>query len=267
MFSTAPNSILLQLGSLAIHWYGLLVVVGFVVGFLIMLFLFKKNNLSSDDAYDLFFYVIVFGIIGARLYYVFYAWQYYSQNLLDVFKIWHGGLAIHGAIIAAIITIYFYSKRKKWSPWMIADVIATCVPLSLAIGRWGNYFNQELFGKPTTLPWSIPIEPANRPEQYSNFTKFHPTFLYESILDLILFTVLFIWQKRRRREAGSEGQDGIITLFFLIGYSVIRFFMEFLRTDYSPLIFGFRFAQVLSGVVFFVTLSIVLFFKFRRKWF
>jgi phosphatidylglycerol:prolipoprotein diacylglycerol transferase len=260
MFTTSPSSILLHLGPVTVHWYGVLVVAGFLAGLGVLLYLFKNYGFKKEEAYDLFFYVIIFGLLGARLYYVAYAWSYYSENWLDIPKIWQGGLAIHGAIIGAFLTIYFYSQRKKWPVWLITDMVATILPLSLAIGRWGNYFNQELFGKPTNLPWGIPIDLANRPEGYTDFVYFHPTFLYESLLDLVLFLVLFRWQKKRFkienpspqstvRSPQSQIQQGGITLLFLFGYSAIRFSMEFLRTDYSPEIWGLRWAQVLSVVV------------------
>ncbi|MFA6533547.1 MAG: prolipoprotein diacylglyceryl transferase [Patescibacteria group bacterium] len=252
MHTYLPSSIIFQLGSLSIHWYGLLVTAGFLAGLFVLVRLFRFYGRPPAEAYDLFFYVIIFGLLGARIYYVFYDWAYYSGHLIDVFKVWQGGLAIHGAIIAALLTIYFYSRRRGWTVLVITDIVAACVPLALAIGRWGNYFNQELFGRPTNLPWGIPISLANRPAEYITSQYFHPTFLYESLMDLALAAVLLCWHCRCLKQAAKsqlEVRPGEITLGFLFGYSLIRFVTEFWRVDYSPLVFGLRWAQVLSGVV------------------
>jgi len=268
MFVTAPNSVLLSLGPLTVRWYGLLVVAGFLAGLFVCRYLFKKYKLPEMVVYDLFFYVIIFGLVGARFYYVLYAWDYYSQYPLDIFKIWQGGLAIHGAIIAALVVIYFFAKKRKFNFWQISDIVATCLPLSLAIGRFGNYFNQELFGKPTNLPWGIPIDPDYRPVGYENFTHFHPTFIYEAILDIVLFGILF-WLSLRRvkqseiRNQKSEIGEGHVTLLFLVSYSVIRFMMEFLRLDYSPVILGIRWEQIFAVVI--IIISGVVWWIKRKK--
>jgi phosphatidylglycerol:prolipoprotein diacylglycerol transferase len=264
MFTTPPPAILFNLGPLAVHYYGLLVVAGFVLGLVVVVSLFKKNNWQVDEAYNLFFYCIVFGLVGARLYYVAYAWDYYSAQPVDIVKIWQGGLAIHGAIIAAVVTIYFYAKKRKLNLWQLTDIVATAVPLSMALGRWGNYFNQELFGTPTSLPWGIPIELAHRPEQYLNFSFFHPTFLYESLLDLGLFVIL--WQVQARQiKLGEKAKFGTTTLLFLFGYSLIRFLLEFWRTDFSPEFLGVRWAQGLSAVIMAAVLIVLAVKKLKNK--
>jgi len=265
MFTYIPNRVLLEIGPLTVHWYGLLVVTGFLVGFSVFYYLFKKYQLKTDGAYNLFFYTIIFGLIGARVYYIFYAWSYYSQHPLDILKVWQGGLAIHGAIIAAVVVIYFYSKKKGWSVWLITDLAATALPLSLAIGRWGNYFNQELFGRPTDLPWGIPVAVVSRPAEFINFTHFHPTFLYEFILDLILFGILMFIHFRKFRNQKLEirnWKSGNITLLFLFGYSLIRFLMEFLRVDYSPVFWGMRWAQLVSLIIM---VAVIIFWFIRKK--
>ncbi|MFA5076266.1 MAG: prolipoprotein diacylglyceryl transferase [Patescibacteria group bacterium] len=262
-----PSPTLLSLGPVNIHWYGLLVVLGFLAGLAVVVYLFKKYSLPVNQAYDLFFYLIIFGLIGARIYYVLYSWEYYSQHLSEVIKVWRGGLAIHGAIIAALVTLYFYCRQKKYSFGLLTDIIATAVPLSLAIGRWGNYFNQELFGRPTNLPWGIGISWFNRPAAYQNFEYFHPTFLYESLLDLIVFGVLMLLHRRRlgRTEDKRWVSRGNITLSFLLLYSVVRFNMEFLRLDSSPVVFGVRWAQLVSAIIFVGILVFWLVQFFRNK--
>lgn len=255
-----PQPILAQLGSVQIHWYGFLIACGAVLAFLIFYHLAKQYNLAKDDIYNLVFYVVIFGLIGDRLYYVFYAWNYYSQHLIDILKIWQGGLAIHGAMIAGIIVILIYARRHKLSPWLILDLFVVALPLAMAVGRWGNYFNQELFGLPTNLSWGIPILPDHRPAQFLAFTYFHPTFLYESIYDLIIFAVLFSWHKIRLAKIKAGGflrGLGNISLAYFILYSIGRFLNEFLRTDYSPYVFGLRWAQLASLAIILICAVII----------
>jgi phosphatidylglycerol:prolipoprotein diacylglycerol transferase len=274
-----PQPILFKLGFLEIHWYGFLIALGAGLAFWVFYYLAKQYGLKKDDIYNLVFYVVIFGLIGDRLYYVLYAWEYYSQNLLDIFKIWEGGLAIHGAMISGIIVIWVYARRHKLSPWLILDILVVCLALAMAIGRWGNYFNQELFGWPTNLAWGIPILPAHRPAELMSFSYFHPTFIYESIWNLLIFISLFIWHKvRLAKQIGQRPTSlwleiknpdsirgyGNIALAYFILYSTGRFLNEFLRIDYSPLVFGVRWAQIVSlSIIIFCLL--ILIYKFYKK--
>ncbi len=268
-----PQSILLQIGWLQIHWYGFLIAIGALLGFLVVLYLAKQYGIKKEVIYDLTFYLIIFGLIGDRLYYVFYAWEYYSQHLLDIFKVWQGGLAIHGAMIAGILVIYIYGKKNKINPWFLADLIIIALPLAMAIGRFGNYFNQELFGPPTNLAWGIPIVPANRPLEFASFTYFQPTFLYESLWNLLVFIILLVWHKIRLAKTSPwlenknlEGTQGLgnITLVYFILYSIGRGLNEFLRQDYSPYFLGLRWAQVISLVIIIICLAIIIIKTFKR---
>ena len=269
----SPSPILVQIGFLKIHWYGLLIALGAFSGFLIVLYLAKQYGLKKDDIYNLAFYLIIFGLIGDRLYYVFYAWNYYSKNLLDIFKIWEGGLAIHGAMIAGFLVIYIYGQKMKISPWLLADLVVVALALAMAIGRWGNYFNQELFGRPTALPWGIPILAEKRPPEFMTDNFFHPTFLYESLGNLLIFIILLAWHKIRLAKNISQRLTspwlenknlesiqglGNIALVYLILYSVERFCLEFLRIDYSPYFLGLRWAQIFSILIIFICLIIFL---------
>jgi len=262
-----PQPILFRLGSLGIHWYGFLIAMGALLAFLVFYYLAQKYGLKKDDIYNLVFYVVIFGLIGDRLYYVFYAWGYYSKNLLDIFKIWEGGLAIHGAMIAGLVVIIIYARRHKLSPWLILDILVVSLALAMAIGRWGNYFNQELFGWPTNLPWGIPILPEHRMAELMNFKYFHPTFLYESLWDLMIFVSLFSWHKLRLAKQKIPGQIrglGNISLVYFILYSVGRFLNEFLRIDYSPYFLGLRWAQIMSLVII-GTCLLIIFYKIYKK--
>lgn len=266
----SPQPIIFSLGPFSIYWYGLLIVIGILVGLWLTIKLGRRYGISSDDIFELVLYLIVFGLLGGRLYYLFLELDYYLINPLDVFKIWQGGLAIHGVLIGGIITLIVWTKKKKYFPlltrggippngstfWQWADLLAPAIILGQAIGRWGNYFNQELFGWPTNLPWGIPIDQVNRPFQFINNNFFHPTFLYESLADLLVFLILIFLHKKQKLKSGS------IFLIYLILYSVVRFIMEFWRID-STYNFGFlRWPQVISLVI--IILVMIFFIKRRR---
>jgi len=262
-----PNAILFEYSYLKIYWYGFLIALGALLSFFVVLSLAKKYQLKKDDIYNLTFYLIIFGLIGDRLYYVFYAWDYYSQNLIDIFKIWQGGLAIHGAMIAGLLVIYVFAKKKKISPWLLTDLVVVALALAMAIGRWGNYFNMELFGLPTNLAWGIPITEAKRPVQFLADTHFHPTFLYESLWNFLILIILFSWHKiRLAKTKNPEKIQGLgnITIAYFILYSGGRFMNEFLRIDYSPFFLGLRWAQFTSLIIIFICLVIIIFKLVRR---
>ncbi|MCX6744711.1 MAG: prolipoprotein diacylglyceryl transferase [Candidatus Parcubacteria bacterium] len=269
-----PNPILLQIGWLKIHWYGFLIALGALLGLLVFLHLAKQYGLKKEQVYDLTFYLVIFGLIGDRLYYVIYAWPYYSQNWLDIFKIWQGGLAIHGAMISGLIVVYIFGKKQKINPWLLADLVVIALALAMAIGRWGNYFNMELFGRPTDLAWGIPIAPENRPAEFLTQNYFHPTFLYESIWNFIIFISLFVWHQirlaknisQRLTSLGLEIKKpdlnrgfGNITLVYLILYSLGRVGTEFLRLDYSPYFLGLRWAQFTSLLIIFGCICVIVY--------
>lgn len=239
-----PESVLFQLGPFAIHWYGFLMVVGGLLGFFLILKLAPKYKIDQKFFHDLLFWWVVGAVIGARIYYVMYAWELYQGNWLDIFKIWQGGLAIHGIMIGGFVTTLIYSIKKGKDFWLIVDLIATGLVAAQVIGRIGNYFNQEIFGLPTNLPWGIPISYLHRPLGYLNFEYFHPTFLYESLGNIIILLFLlslhFIRFKHRKWIAGN------IFLIYIICYSCLRFLLEFFRLDYSPTIGGVRWAQIMS---------------------
>jgi phosphatidylglycerol:prolipoprotein diacylglycerol transferase len=247
----SPNPILMQLGPISIRYYGLIIVL--VLGLAIWLaFKLAKGKISADDTIDLAFWLALSGIIGARLYEVLILESgYFWSHPAEIIKIWHGGLAIHGAIIGGIIALVVWCYKKKQDFWFLADLAAVVLPLAQAIGRWGNYFNQEVFGRPTDLPWGIAIDLANRPLEFTGEKYFHPTFLYESILNLILFFILLFLYKKQRLKSGQY--LGV----YLIGYGVIRFLMEFIRIDQTALFFGFRWPQIFSLIVIFVGLMII----------
>ncbi len=216
-----------------VMWYGILMATGMILGTLIALKEAKRVGLKEDDVLDLAIIAIPIGLLSARLYYVIFNWEYYSQNTSQILNFRGGGMAIHGALIGGILTGYIFTRIKKIDFLKMADAVIIGIPLAQAIGRWGNFINKEAYGGPTDLPWAIVVDGI----------KVHPTFLYESIWDVTIF--IFLWLFRKKKQ--YEGQ---IIVYYVTLYSLGRFFIEGLRTD-SLMIGPLRMAQVISliGVV------------------
>ena len=261
-----PEPILVSLGPVNIYYYGFFILLGSIVAISIALKLASFYNIKKDTIIDLAFWLIVGGIIGARIYHVLLELPYYLENPLSTFKIWQGGLAIHGGIIAGGIIIYLFSKKNKINFWLITSFLVPGLALAQAMGRWGNYFNGELFGLPTDKPWGIPISVANRPAEYINFEYFHPTFLYESLGNLSIFFVLIaihilvIKNKKQNKIIFYQ----LISIGYLILYSILRFSLEFVRIDRTPELLGLRFPQIASILIVFTSL-VILFINNKNK--
>lgn len=261
-----PSPIILQVGPISIHWYGLIIVIGILAAYYIISFLSKKSDLQDrsdfnilDILWDMGFYLIIFGLLGARLYHILSELPYYLKNPLDMFMIWQGGLGIFGAILAGSIVIFIYTKKYKLSFLILADLLAPGLILAQAIGRWGNYFNSELFGQPTNLPWGIPISALSRPSEFLSYEYFHPTFLYESLWNLFVFAILlFIIFKIKNHKGRNIIGSGKVFGFYLALYAFGRFIIEFLRIDSQPIIFELRLAQIVAIVVFIVGVAIII---------
>jgi phosphatidylglycerol:prolipoprotein diacylglycerol transferase len=171
-----------------------------------------------------------------------FQWEYYSQRPGEIIRIWEGGIAIQGALLAGMLTLIVYCWRKSRSFWELADALVLALPLGQAIGRWGNFFNQELYGKPTGLPWGIYIDPANRIPGFETLSRFHPAFFYESILNAVLFAILLRMSKKGKRE-------GSLFAGYLAGYGSIRFLVDFVRIDPMPMLMGLRYSQIISIIL------------------
>ncbi|MDI9473136.1 MAG: prolipoprotein diacylglyceryl transferase [Tissierellia bacterium] len=241
------NPVAFRIFGLEIRWYGLLMATGMLLASLLLLHFAKKKGYSEDSIYDLILVIIPSGIVGARLYYVVFNWGYYSQNLWRIVNLREGGLAIHGGVIAGVISGYIYCKSKNMDFFDVADMVAPGLVLAQAIGRWGNFANSEAHGGPTDLPWAIEV----------GGEMVHPTFLYESIWNILIF--FFLMWRYRNKEFNGE-------LFLLYGilYSVGRYFIEGLRTD-SLMIGGFRTAQVVSVSVILIFTALWLHMRKRNK--
>jgi phosphatidylglycerol:prolipoprotein diacylglycerol transferase len=229
------DPILVQLGPITVHWYGVLVVTGILLGAQVAAYLAKRAGENPDRVWDMLMIAVIAGIIGARIEYVLVAphWAYYKDHLAQAFYIWEGGLRIYGAIIGGALGVLAYTLTVKVNTLQYLDFAAPGMAMGHAIGRWGNFINRELYGPPTALPWGLEIPPAyrippyNNLEQYPADTLFHPTFLYESLGNLLL-CVLLVWIADRFR---GKVKPGTLVTGYLIGYSLIRFFMDYMRTD------------------------------------
>lgn len=220
-----------------IAFYGLIIGIGVMAGLLAVTRIAKKTGQNPDDYWDLAIWGILFGVVGARLYYVAFSWDDYKDNLLNIFKLRSGGLAIYGGVIAAFITLYVWCRIKKKSMALVGDTAMPGLILGQAIGRWGNFMNREVFGDyynglfSMQLPISDVRDPSDITEKIAshipagaNYINVHPTFLYESVWNLLVFVLLLVYRKHKKF-------DGEICLLYLGGYGIGRFIIEGIRTD------------------------------------
>jgi len=262
----SPGEVLFELGPVTIRWYGFLIASAVLIGVTLSQFLAKRRNVDPELIGDFAIWAVLAAIPCARLYYVLFQWDVYSQHPDRIIAIWQGGIAIHGAVIGGIVAGLIFSRLNKLPFWQLADLIAPSLILGQAIGRWGNFFNSEAFGTPTDLPWKLYIPPSQRPPQYIDFEYFHPTFLYESIWNLLVFGLL-VWLFVRGQQGKLNLKLGTLFLTYFAAYSFGRFWIEGLRTD--SLMFGpLRIAQIVSltGIVF-GTLGLVWLYRLKRPLF
>ena len=222
------NPVAFTLLGLEIRWYAILMVLSFIVGGWLIRKWGTERGYKEEDLLDLTLIIILTAIVGARLYYVAFSWEHYQGDLLKIINLRGGGLAIHGGIIGGLIGGYLYCKKKKFNFWEMTDIVAPALILGQAIGRWGNFFNQEAHSRPTNLPWAITVAGQ----------KVHPTFLYESLWNLGVFFILVKMLKKKEF-------DGQILFLHGILYSLGRFWIEGLRTD-SLMLGSLRIARVVS---------------------
>jgi phosphatidylglycerol:prolipoprotein diacylglycerol transferase len=257
-----------DVGPIYIRFYGIIIMLGAVAAAFLAEHEARRRNVKSELVWDGLIWVLIGGIIGARLWHVFspppsmveqgITTLYYLKNPLELINTRAGGLGIPGAVIGGGLALYLFCRRKKLSFLLWADIAAPGVALAQAIGRWGNYVNQELYGKPTTLPWAIKIDPIYRVKGYEIYSTFHPLFLYESIWNLMNMAFL-LWMGRKYADKLKEGD---IFLMYLIGYSIGRFFLEFLRLD-APMLGTINFNQTFMLVVG-VASGCVIFWRHRK---
>lgn len=260
----------IHIGPLYFRFYGLLIMAGLVLGTAVARRLLQQmdRKVDPDVAWDAILWGTVFGVIGARLYHILTPSKallaqgidtmYYLTHPLDAIAIWRGGLGLPGAIAGGVLGVYLFCRRRGISFPLALDAAAVGIPVGHALGRWGNYVNQELYGPPTDLPWGIYIRPENRIPGYEAFERFHPLFLYEGLWNLALAGVIYwVW-----RRYGKRLKRGDLFLLYLIGYPLGRFLLEFLRIDFVPL-FGINFNQTLMLVI--AVASAVVFYRRHRR--
>ena len=256
----------IQFGPLNFRFYGMIIVLGIILAMLLALKRAKWKQLNPDTIWDLSIWLIIGGILGARLWHIFTPPQsmidlgittrFYLTHPLDALAIWNGGLGIPGAVIGGAIALFLFCRKKKLNFLQWADVLAPALPMAQAIGRWGNYVNQELYGKPSQLPWAIFIEPIHRISAFSDFETYHPLFLYECFWNLALAVGLILIDRKHPDKLIT----GDLLVIYLAGYSFGRFWLEFLRLDPSP-VGSVNFNQSFMAVIF---ISSVLFFITRH---
>ncbi|AOX04527.1 prolipoprotein diacylglyceryl transferase [Moorena producens PAL-8-15-08-1] len=242
----SPGPIIVELGPVTIRWYGLLIASAVLIGVSLSQYLAKSRNVNPDLLGDLAIWLVISAIPGARLYYVLFQWEQYAQRPDQIIAIWNGGIAIHGAILGGILAAIIFARLNKLSVWLLVDLVVPSLILGQAIGRWGNFFNSEAFGAPTDLPWKLYIPPLQRPPGFQNFDYFHPTFLYESVWNLLVFGLLMtLFFRDLRRKPHLK--VGTMALVYMVAYSTGRFWIEALRMD-SLMLGPLRIAQVVSLV-------------------
>lgn len=255
------NPVMFNLLGIDIHWYSVLILIGIIIGLILLEREAKKFNYSKELIFNICFWAIIMGIIGARIYYVIFNFSYYKNNLFEIFAIWNGGLAIHGGIIAGVITVIFFAKKYHLNFLKLLDMAVPSLILAQAIGRWGNFFNSEAHGIATTyselknllVPKFI-INGMNIGGVY-----YLPTFYFESLWCLLGFIVLILIRKMKYIKIGMT------TSIYLMWYSIGRFFIEAWRTD-SLMLGGFKVAQIISVILFIVGLSYIIYLSRKGKY-
>ncbi len=265
----SPGSELVRIGPLTFRWYGILIAISVFVGLNLSNYLATFKGIGRDFFNDLMPFLVLSSIIGARIYYVLFEWRNFngvnfwsSINLFNLeipiprfVEIWSGGIAIHGALIMGAISILLFCRIRKESFWNVLDTLLPSVALGQAIGRWGNFFNNEAFGVPTDLPWKLFIPQFSRPDIFIDKSYFHPTFLYESLWNICVFCLLILLF-RLNIKGFLKLPAGVLSCFYLISYSFGRLWIEGLRTD--PLCIGsippfceggLRVAQIMSFLI------------------
>lgn len=248
------SKVFLELGPITIYWYSIFILIAFLLALFLATREFKRQNLPLSFLSDYFFYLVPIVIVGARLYYVAFEWEDYSQNLIDIIKVWKGGLAIHGGVFAGIIFTIYYTKKHNINCLKMLDIAAPCLILGQAIGRWGNFFNQEAYGPATSLSALMDL---HLPQfvvdgMLIEGTYYHPTFFYESVACFLGFLIMIIVRRYKRLKVGQ-----ISALYFMI-YGTTRFFIEAARQD-SLMLGSIKVAQLVSIIL--IVIGVILMIK------
>lgn len=253
------NPVAFQLGNLSVKWYGIIMAVAIILAAFMAINEGKKRHIIPDDFVDLLLWAVPLGYVGARIYYVIFEWGYYSQHPDQIIAIWNGGIAIYGGLIAGLIVLLVFCYKRELPPFLMLDIITPGVMAAQILGRWGNFVNQEAHGGSTTLHFlqSLHLPEFIIQQMKIGGTYYKPTFLYESFFNLI--GLILILSLRHKKHVFKQGE---VFMTYLLWYSVVRFFVEGMRTD-SLYIFGIiRVSQALSLVLFIAT---IILWIYRRK--
>jgi phosphatidylglycerol:prolipoprotein diacylglycerol transferase len=254
------HPVLVKIGPVEIRYYGLMYVISIVVGIILMRREVARTGitLSKDDVISYAFWVVIGGLLGGRIYYVIFQWrEYYAGNPLEMFAIWHGGLAIHGGIIGGALFTWLYSRFKKVPFLSLLDITAPALALGQVFGRFGNFMNGDAHGLPTNLPWGIVFPPGSVAGDEFPGQPLHPVMLYELALNLASFFIL--WRLRK-----TNHKPGFIFAVYILNYGILRFFVSFFRAD-SLMLGNIRGALVISGVFMAGSLALILAFRLWKK--
>lgn len=253
----SPGRIAFSILGFDIYYYGIFMGLAICFSLLVSNYISNKYYKYQDVVLEIAPMVLLFGVLGARLYYCILNWDYFIVHPFEVLAIRNGGLSIHGAILGGILALYYFAKKSSNYTFSdLLDLFSYSLPLGQAIARWGNFFNSEAFGYPTNLPWKLFIPVEYRPIEYTNNEYFHPTFLYESFLDVCIFLILiYLLNKKNKLKSGT------ICCIYLILYSIVRIFVESFRIDCVKTIFGIQFPIIVS----FLILISSLFYIFKKR--
>lgn len=251
------DRVLIDLGFIKIYYYSLFIFLGVLVGAIFVYLEFRKEKIEKNGLIDMFFYTIIFAFLGARIYYVLFNLSYYLSNPLEIFYIWHGGLAIHGGILGAVLYLLYYTKKHKMNLLKLLDILVVGLIIGQAIGRWGNFFNSEAYGFVTSYSYlkSLYIPSFIIKGMFINGDYYMPTFFFESVWNLVGFVIILLVRKFYKKL-----RVGQLMGFYLMWYSFIRFIIEGMRLD-SLMLGSIRVAQLVSVCLFVVGI----YFVFIRK--
>ncbi len=284
IYNFYPDRVLFDFGIFKIYWYGLFIFISSIVSFLVFYFLAKKEKIEKRRIFDIFFWVVLFGVIGARFFYVLYYLSYYIKNPLEIFIISNGGLAIFGGLVFGFLSLFVYCKIQKQNLSKILNIVSMSLLSGQIIGRFGNYFNQELFGLPTNFLIKIPISLSNRPVGYEGYNFFIPLFLYEIFFELLILIILFFYYKKSKKNNLNQGmmmkninvktfrsnmekltfiEKGGIFFMYINFYCILRFILEFFRLGENKF-FNISYNQIVITIVLFIFNSFW-FFKIRKN--
>lgn len=248
-----------ELGGLSVKWYGIIMACAIVLAFSMAIIEGKRRQVESDDFVDLLLWIVPLGYVGARIYYVIFEWNYYAQHPDQIIAIWNGGIAIYGGLLAGLLVLLIFCYKRMLPPFLMLDIITPGVMAAQILGRWGNFFNQEAHGGPTTLHFlrSLYLPNFIIEQMKIGGTYYQPTFLYESCLNLV--GLILILALRHRHHLFKQGE---VFMLYLGWYAIVRFFVEGLRTDSLYLTAGIRVSQLLSLILL---IAVIALFIYRRK--